>query len=135
MSACPLCNDDGGELLVTAMRWRIVLADEPGWPGFARVIWNDHVAEMTDLQADHRRELMEVLFELEALMRATLAPDKINLASLGNQVPHLHWHLIPRHRDDSHFPAPIWAAPVRAGRAADPARLAAFRAAVAARFA
>jgi diadenosine tetraphosphate (Ap4A) HIT family hydrolase len=41
-------------------------------------------------------------------------PDKINLASLGNVVPHLHWHVIPRWRDDSHFPAPIWATAKRA---------------------
>jgi diadenosine tetraphosphate (Ap4A) HIT family hydrolase len=40
-------------------------------------------------------------------------PDKINLACLGNVVPHLHWHVIPRWRDDSHFPAPIWAAAKR----------------------
>jgi diadenosine tetraphosphate (Ap4A) HIT family hydrolase len=37
-----------------------------------------------------------------------LHPDKINLASFGNVVPHLHWHVIPRFEDDAHFPAPIW---------------------------
>jgi diadenosine tetraphosphate (Ap4A) HIT family hydrolase len=36
-------------------------------------------------------------------------PDKINLASLGNVVPHLHWHVIPRFADDAHFPSPVWA--------------------------
>jgi diadenosine tetraphosphate (Ap4A) HIT family hydrolase len=37
-----------------------------------------------------------------------MRPDKVNLASLGNVVPHLHWHVIPRYRDDAHFPAPVW---------------------------
>jgi diadenosine tetraphosphate (Ap4A) HIT family hydrolase len=37
-----------------------------------------------------------------------MAPDKINLASLGNVVPHLHWHVIPRFADDPHFPNPVW---------------------------
>jgi len=37
-----------------------------------------------------------------------LAPQKMNVASLGNMTPHLHWHLIPRYADDAHFPGPIW---------------------------
>ena len=48
-------------------------------------------------------------------LRTVLAPDKINLASLGNVVPHLHWHVIPRFADDAHFPAPVWAARARDG--------------------
>jgi len=50
------------------------------------------------------------------VLRDTLQPDKINLASLGNQVPHLHWHVIPRFADDAHFPDPIWAAARREGQ-------------------
>ena len=42
-------------------------------------------------------------------MRRVLRPAKINLASLGNVVPHLHWHVIARFADDACFPAPIWA--------------------------
>ena len=48
---------------------------------------------------------------MEEAQQSVLAPDKINLASLGNMVPHLHWHVIPRWRGDRHFPDPIWAAP------------------------
>jgi len=44
-----------------------------------------------------------------------LHPDKINLASLGNQVPHLHWHVIPRFKDDPHWPFAIWGRQVREG--------------------
>jgi diadenosine tetraphosphate (Ap4A) HIT family hydrolase len=47
--------------------------------------------------------------QVEALMREHLRPTKVNLASLGNVVPHLHWHVIARFDWDSHFPAPIWA--------------------------
>ena len=35
------------------------------------------------------------------------------MASLGNVVQHLHWHVIPRFEDDAHFPAPVWAQAVR----------------------
>jgi len=45
---------------------------------------------------------------VEQVLRETLAPTKINLAALGNMVPHLHWHVIARFDWDSHFPQPIW---------------------------
>jgi diadenosine tetraphosphate (Ap4A) HIT family hydrolase len=47
-----------------------------------------------------------------------MQPKKINLASLGNMVPHLHWHIIPRYTDDAHFPAPVWAESQRVTSAA-----------------
>lgn len=100
---------------------RVVLADEPDYPGFCRVIHKQHVAEMTDLPAPERDALMQVVYAVEAAQRAVLQPDKINLASLGNVVPHLHWHVIPRWQDDRHFPAPVWATPSRPGRHEPPA--------------
>ncbi|MGH6609869.1 MAG: HIT family protein, partial [Burkholderiaceae bacterium] len=45
--------------------------------------------------------------------REVLQPTKMNLASLGNMTPHLHWHVIPRFADDLHFPRPVWGAPQR----------------------
>lgn len=102
-------------------RWRVVGVNDIDYPGFCRVIWNAHVAEMTDLPPAARAELMGVVFTVESVLRVRLAPQKINLASLGNQVPHLHWHLIPRFGDDPHFPDAIWAARRREprNRAAD----------------
>jgi diadenosine tetraphosphate (Ap4A) HIT family hydrolase len=47
-------------------------------------------------------------------------PDKINLASLGNMTPHLHWHVIPRFKQDKHFPQPIWGVPQREGNSTLP---------------
>lgn len=91
----------------------MVLADEPDYPGFLRVILNTHVKEMTDLPANDQQALMRVVFAAEAAMREVLAPDKINLASLGNVVPHLHWHVIPRFGDDPHFPNPVWGEKLR----------------------
>jgi diadenosine tetraphosphate (Ap4A) HIT family hydrolase len=95
--------------------YRVVSVEEPGYPGFCRVIVNQHVAEMTDLSPEERQAVMTAVWAVEEVLRTELAPDKINLASLGNVVPHLHWHVIPRWRDDRHFPAPIWAAPTREG--------------------
>jgi diadenosine tetraphosphate (Ap4A) HIT family hydrolase len=115
-SGCVFCDGEGGVRLWRDEHCRVVLVDEP-FPGFCRVVWNAHVAEMTDLARADRAHLMDVVFAVEAALRARLAPAKINLASLGNLVPHLHWHVIPRYRDDSHFPQPVWGAAQRTGAA------------------
>jgi diadenosine tetraphosphate (Ap4A) HIT family hydrolase len=107
--ACPLCDADGGALVWRSGRVRVVLPDEPMWPGFTRVVLADHVAEMTDLDEARRDELSSLLWRVERVMRDVLTPEKVNLASLGNMVPHLHWHLVPRWRDDANFPAAPWA--------------------------
>ena len=66
-----------------------------------------HVKEMTDLQ--ERERLMRVVFACESALRALYRPEKVNLASFGNVVPHVHWHVIARFSDDAHFPDAIWA--------------------------
>ena len=112
-----MCDGVGGELLWQDDLCRVVLVDDADYPGFCRVILKRHVAEMTDLVAVERERLMQVVFATEAAVREALQPDKVNLASLGNVVPHLHWHVIPRFRNDRHFPNPIWG---QAQRAATP---------------
>lgn len=114
--SCELCTTDGGVLLWSDERCRVIRVDEKDYPGYCRVIWRTHVAEMTDLTPDDRAHLMAVVFEVEAALRAVTKSDKINLASFGNMVPHLHWHLIPRWREDACFPLPVWGARQREGR-------------------
>ena len=92
---------------------RVVRVDEPDYPGFCRVILKRHAREMSDLTPDERDGLMAVVFAVEEAIRTTMRADKMNLASLGNMTPHVHWHVIPRFRDDRHFPTPIWAPPQR----------------------
>jgi diadenosine tetraphosphate (Ap4A) HIT family hydrolase len=41
-------------------------------------------------------------------MLEVMYPDKVNLAALGNMVPHLHWHIIPRFKEDVFFPGSVW---------------------------
>lgn len=115
-SDCELCARPGGELLWESDLCRVVrVTDASGqaFPGSCRVILTRHVAEMSDLDTGDAHRFMAAVLATERALRRTLHADKINLASLGNLVPHLHWHVVPRWRDDSHFPAPIWAAPLR----------------------
>ncbi len=118
---CALCDTDGGLLIYKSSQLRVIQAIEPGYPGFYRVVWNAHVPEFSDLSADERNACMNTVVAVEQLLREQLKPTKINLAALGNAVPHLHWHVIARFEWDSHFPGSVWAAPMRP---AHPQRLA-----------
>jgi diadenosine tetraphosphate (Ap4A) HIT family hydrolase len=120
-AACELCEGSGGEELYRDHQLRVVLVDDAQYPGFCRVIWQTHVKEMTDLAPTERSAMMQMVMKVETALREAMNPDKINLASLGNMTPHLHWHVIPRFADDVHFPSPVWAS---AQRATDTATLA-----------
>ena len=121
---CELCD------LTVPVVWQdeklsVILVEDAAYPGFCRVIWREHVREMSDLSSDDRLLLNEAVHLVEEAVREVMAPLKVNVASLGNVVPHLHWHVIPRFADDAHFPAPVWA---QAARQTDEAALAARRA-------
>lgn len=111
--SCPLCTEDGGALIWRGKQLRVIRADEAGFPAFYRVVWNAHVAEFSDLTASQRAHCMDVVVQVEQALRQHLQSTKINLATLGNMVAHLHWHVIARFDWDSHFPAPVWAAAQR----------------------
>jgi diadenosine tetraphosphate (Ap4A) HIT family hydrolase len=105
---CELCHQTGGELVWQDSLCRVVLVNNADYPGYCRVIWAAHIKEMTDLAAVDQYHLMKIVFAVEACLRSLLQPDKLNLASIGNLTPHLHWHVIPRNIDDRHFPNTIW---------------------------
>lgn len=113
VQGCPLCDIDGGTVLHRDGLWRVVRADEPGFPAFYRVICQPHVAEFTDLPALERRRCMDLVAHVETALRNVLKPAKVNLASLGNVVPHLHWHVVARFSDDRCYPSPVWSPPSR----------------------
>ena len=121
--ACPLCHGDGGRLVWQGERagaqLRVIHAEEAGFPAFYRVVWAAHMAEFSDLSAAERQWCMDAVVAVEVALRGVVpAPRKINIATLGNMVPHLHWHVIARYSDDSHFPSPVWAAAQRERNAA-----------------
>jgi diadenosine tetraphosphate (Ap4A) HIT family hydrolase len=112
MTICVLCKDElkpeEGQLIWRGDDCRVILVNDPDLPGFCRVIWNRHVAEMTDLSHGERDHLMTLVFAIEEAVRHVMHPDKVNIAALGNMVPHIHWHVIPRFKDDAFFPGSAW---------------------------
>jgi diadenosine tetraphosphate (Ap4A) HIT family hydrolase len=116
VAGCPLCDGLGGVLVGRTPRLRVIRAEEDAarFPAFYRVVWDAHVPEFSQLSPAERQHCMDAVVLVEEALRRHLQPHKINLAALGNAVPHLHWHVIARFPWDSHFPAPVWAAPQRA---------------------
>ncbi len=112
---CPLCDLDEKDGLWANEDCLVVLAQVAGVGTICRVVWRDHVREMSDLAPTERRAFMDTVFAVEAVLRQQAWPTKMNLASLGNLVPHLHWHVIPRYEDDAYFPDAIWGAARRPG--------------------
>ena len=112
MANCILCKEElkpeEGELVWRGDDCRVILVNDPDLPGFCRVIWNRHESEMSDLTYGEREHLMSLVFAVEEAIRHVMHPDKMNLAALGNMVPHIHWHIIPRYKDDAFFPGSAW---------------------------
>lgn len=106
---CPLCATPGGDWVFNCSKFRVIEAVDADYPGFLRLVWNDHVREFSDLSREDRMLCMDAVVLLEQFVLRVFKADKANIATLGNVVPHLHWHVIPRFTDDKYFPAPVWA--------------------------
>jgi diadenosine tetraphosphate (Ap4A) HIT family hydrolase len=110
---CALCAPTATTLLWQDDFLRVMLMNDTDYPAYCRVELLSHVKEMTDLPPQDRARVMKTVFAVELALRETLNPDKINLASLGNKTPHIHWHVIPRFENDKHFPNSHWGEIVR----------------------
>lgn len=64
--------------------------------------------EFSDCTPDEKAEIWKALDIIERLMLDYYLPDKINIASFGNMLPHVHWHIMARFKEDSYFPEPMW---------------------------
>lgn len=116
MMICDLCKPSPHHILWQDDFCRVVLLNDADYPAYCRVELLEHVKEMTDLAPHQRARIMKTVFAVELALREVTQADKINLASLGNKTPHVHWHVIPRFEHDKHFPNSHWGEAVRDGQ-------------------
>lgn len=116
MSKCDLCKPSPHQILWQDNFCLVVLLNDVDYPAYCRVELLEHVKEMTDLTPLQRAKMMKTVFAVELALREVTQADKINLASLGNKTPHVHWHVIPRFENDKHFPNPHWGEALRKGQ-------------------
>ncbi len=73
--------------------------------------------EFSECSRDERMMIFDLLDLIEKEMIAYFKPDKINIASFGNMLPRVHWHIMGRFVNDSYFPEPMWGVKQRVGDA------------------
>lgn len=108
MTNCELCASPLPREIWRGRRFTAIDASSEDFPAFVRIVCNRHAAEMTDLDEEETHELFALLAAIERAMRECLKADKINWAQFGNVVPHLHWHIVARWRDDAYYPECPW---------------------------
>ena len=105
---CELCEAAALKAFWKNQWFYAIDASTDEFPCFIRIVAVRHVAEMSDLTSEERRYLWTILETAEECMIDCVNPDKVNYAQFGNMVPHLHWHLIARWKDDPYFPESPW---------------------------
>jgi len=73
-----------------------------------KIFTKDPYKEMSEVPSDIKFEIYTLLDIIEKEMLAYYKPKKINIASFGNYMPHVHWHIMARFEEDSFFPEPMW---------------------------
>ena len=111
MTTCPMCRrwDDDADLRVAELEHSfVVLNRDQYFPGYSLLFTKQHVTELFHLDRSLRAGLMEEVSCVAEALFTLFQPDKINYELLGNMVPHIHWHLVPRHSSEPLWPRPIW---------------------------
>jgi diadenosine tetraphosphate (Ap4A) HIT family hydrolase len=84
--------------------------------GYCVLVARRHATELSQLPPQERRAFLDELCLLAAAVEACFRPHKLNYELLGNQAPHLHWHVFPRYASDPELLKPVWLALDRAER-------------------
>ncbi len=111
---CPMCTrwDDEPELRVAELdHCYVQLNRDQLFPGYSFVFAKAHVTELFHLDPPVRHGIIEEVNRVAEALYAVFAPTKMNYELLGNMVPHMHWHLVPRFDSDPLWPRPIWSEP------------------------
>jgi diadenosine tetraphosphate (Ap4A) HIT family hydrolase len=114
MNSCLMCTkwDEDADLRIAELKHcRILLNRDQFFPGYTFVVAGEHVTELFQLDRATRAAIIEEVNATAAALYRLFKPDKMNYELLGNMVPHMHWHLVPRFRTDRLWPRPIWAEP------------------------
>ena len=125
-AACPFCDKLArlDELGDDELVWRFphgvaLLGPWQFYHGYCLLVARTHATELSGLGDEERAAYLGEMCLLARAIETCFRPHKLNYELLGNQVPHLHWHLFPRYRDDPEALKPVWLALDRADR--DPA--------------
>jgi diadenosine tetraphosphate (Ap4A) HIT family hydrolase len=110
-AGCVMCDKYGaaGPRLIAELETaRAYLHEDQFFPGYVLLVLRRHATELYELGAGERRAHLEEVSRVAQAIARAFQPVKMNYELLGNQVPHIHWHLVPRLPTDPDLRAPIW---------------------------
>jgi len=81
-----------------------------------KIFTKEPYREMSEVPTGTKMEIYALLDLIEKEMLSYYRPAKINIASFGNYLPHVHWHIMARFKEDSYFPEPMWGKKQRVAR-------------------
>ncbi|MBU9713686.1 HIT family protein [Evansella tamaricis] len=107
---CPMCLYPRKDFLIAELSVsKLYLSPNQRWLGYVYAVFNDHKTDLHQLNlADNVRFYEDAMTALKAVNKA-FHPEKMNIDNLGNKIPHLHWHIIPRYAGDENWRNPTWA--------------------------
>lgn len=114
MNDCSMCQrwDSDADLRIIEMPHSyLVLNRDQFFPGYTLLFTKQHVTELFQLDRTVRSGLMEEVSAVAQALYGIYSPAKINYELLGNMVPHIHWHIVPRFATEALWPRPIWTEP------------------------
>lgn len=80
-----------------------------------KIFTNEKYKELSHCPKEVKLEIFRIVEIIEKEMIEYYNPEKINIASFGNYVPHVHFHVMARFKEDSYFPEPMWGKKQREG--------------------
>lgn len=107
---CCCWHDDADLQVVELEQSYVVLNRDQFFPGYTVLFTRRQVTELFHLEQSVRSALMEEVSMVAKALSTTFNSAKINYELLGNMVPHIHWHIVPRFISEPLWPRPIWAA-------------------------
>ena len=115
MDAPRPASNDYWELVTTLGVSSLYLSTNQTYRGQCQLIFDlRHAARPDQLTAAEWTAFCADLYRAQQAVVAVTQPDHVNVESLGNVVPHLHWHIIPRYVGDPRWGMPIWITPLSA---------------------
>lgn len=111
---CPMClrwEEDSALRIAEMTHSYVILNRDQFFPGYTLLFTKNHVTELFHLDKTIRGELTEEISHVAEALFNVFQPSKINYELLGNMVPHMHWHLVPRFSSEALWPRPIWSEP------------------------
>jgi len=108
---CRRWEEDSDLRIIELQYSHVILNRDQYFPGYTLLFTKSHTTELFHLNREVRAALMEEVSAVAQALFTIYTPAKINYELLGNMVPHIHWHIVPRFASEPLWPRPIWAEP------------------------